>query len=201
MKTIGDDTVVAWMDIETTGLDPARDHILEVGVILTQGPDLTELARAAWLTRPANLTSAQTLEALGHVPRTMHTESGLITDYQTAGAAVVDYTKADEALRQLLDEYAWDAKPLMGGSSISFDRSFLARHLPLSYSRLHYRSIDMTSVAYFAGTVADLPHIPAQGAAHRALGDLETNICQFRTYRAMLVGAADSAATLAQVVA
>lgn len=187
LKTLTDDTVVAWLDIETTGLDINCDHILEVGVILTQGPDMAELARASWLTRPDGLSPADTLGRLNEVTSRMHTESGLVADYRAAASSVLGYSQADTALRAFLDEYAWDARPLMGGSSISFDRSFLEQHLPASFSRLHYRSIDMTSVSYFTASVIPLPQIPPQGTAHRALGDLEQNICQWRAYRAQLM--------------
>ena len=39
---------LVWVDLETTGLDPATDLILEVAVVVTD-PDLEVLAGDAWL--------------------------------------------------------------------------------------------------------------------------------------------------------
>ena len=43
--------MIAWVDVETTGLDPREDNLLEVGMIITDD-NLNERARKAVVLRP-----------------------------------------------------------------------------------------------------------------------------------------------------
>ncbi len=66
--------MLAWMDLEMTGLDPARHVIVEVATLLTddelnpiaEGPDIVVQARAHELAQMDDLV------------RNMHTRSGLL---------------------------------------------------------------------------------------------------------------------------
>ena len=73
----------------------------------------------------------------------------------------------------------------MAGNSVSVDRSFIARDMPLLNEYLHYRTVDVSSIkeltrrwfpkAYFAA--------PAKTGNHRALGDIQDSIAELAYYR------------------
>lgn len=188
-KTFTNDTLVAWTDIETTGLDGAA--IMEVGVILTRGHELAEIARTSLLTRPDDMQVPDVVARMDDFVTSMHTRSGLLEEYRAVGAPIHTYSEADRRLAAFMDEHLPEGvKPYLGGASITFDRSLLGPAMPHFYQRLHYRSIDLTSVALFASSVLGrLPVVTATGVAHRSLGDLEANIAQWRTFRAALAQA------------
>src|SRR5947209_18314536 len=71
---------LVWVDCEMTGLDPVRDVLVEIAVVVTDS-DLTLLDAGLDLliaTDPAKL------EAMDDVVREMHTQSGLLEALRTA---------------------------------------------------------------------------------------------------------------------
>ena len=69
-----------WLSVETTGLHPRLDHILEVAIVVT-GPDLIELTGLSMIVNPALGRHGQGWEDRmdDHVRR-MHTSSGLLRE-------------------------------------------------------------------------------------------------------------------------
>ena len=117
-------SMLAWMDLEMTGLDPAADAIVEIATLITDD-DLNVVAEGPDLVIGV---AAETLAAMGDVVRRMHTKSGLLaaieastTTLAEAGQATLDF------LRQHIPEPR--SVPLCG-NSIGTDRRFLATHLP-----------------------------------------------------------------------
>src|SRR5665213_3657725 len=85
--------VLVWMDLEMTGLDPARHVIVEIATVITddnlaviaEGPDLVVHA------------GPEELGAMEPVVRDMHTRSGLLTAIEASTLTL------DEAGRQTLE--------------------------------------------------------------------------------------------------
>jgi oligoribonuclease len=192
-KTFTDDSIIAWTDIETTGLIDAE--IVEVGVILTRGHDLDEIARTSTLTRPDHMQVEEVLALMDDFVVNMHRTSGMLAEYTAEGAPIRTYTEADLLLADFLTEHVPDGvKPYLGGSSITFDRSLLEPNMPDFYRLLHYRSIDMTAVSLFVSSALGfMPEVSTGATAHRALGDLEENIAQWRADRKAVADAGASA--------
>jgi oligoribonuclease len=167
------------MDLEMTGLDPARDVIVEIATIVTddelgivaEGPDLV-------ITQPS-----EALAAMVDVVRDMHTRSGLLREIERstttlaeAGARTLDFIK------QHVPEPA--TVPL-AGNSIGTDRRFLAAHLPEIENWLHYRSVDVSTIKELVRRwypeVAESQ--PEKEGRHRALDDIRASIEELRFYR------------------
>jgi len=78
----------------------------------------------------------------------------------------------------------WE-RPILGGSTISFDRSFLKVHLPRAFGMLHYRNCDVSSfketAKRFWPTIA-LPRTAPESVAHRGMKDIEASIAEYRHY-------------------
>ncbi len=57
------DTVIAFLDTETTGRDPERDRLVEVGIVLGRGGEVFE--RKSWLIHPGMPIPAESSEVHG----------------------------------------------------------------------------------------------------------------------------------------
>ncbi len=178
--------MLAWMDLEMTGLDPERHVIVEIATLITdddldvvaEGPDLVIAASEA------------DLDGMDRVVRDMHTRSGLLPEIrasqlglQQAGAATLDFLRAHIAEARSV--------PLCG-NSIGTDRRFLARWLPEIDDFLHYRSVDVSTLKELARRWYPevLAGAPRKAGAHRALGDIKESVAELRYYRTAMFKAA-----------
>ena len=173
--------VLAWMDLEMTGLDPTRHVIVEIATLITDD-DLNVLAEGPDLVVHA---SDDELERMDEVVLAMHTRSGLLeaikastVSLEDAGAQTLEFLKANVASRQV---------PLCG-NSIGTDRRFLAAFLPDVESYLHYRSVDVSTVKELARRwyPEAAASAPRKAGGHRALDDIRESVEELRHYRATI---------------
>jgi oligoribonuclease (3'-5' exoribonuclease) len=185
-----------WLDLETTGLDPAHHEILELSYVLTSfehpytqllGADLGSSARTYLVEggRQALETRADAFV------REMHDRSGL------AAALDPDGPESKTALTQIeLDllvlSEAWptkdkDARVLLAGNSVDFDRGFLRRHMPNFATRISHRVFDASSYYRFCRSLG-MPALPKHEEAHRASADVRRSIELARTCATWLRG-------------
>ena len=177
VATIG--SVLVWMDLEMTGLDPARDVIVEIATLVTdddleivaEGPDLV-------IHQPDEL-----LTRMDEVVTEMHTSSGLLGKIRTSTITLED------AGRETLDFIKTHVRepgtvPLCG-NSIGTDRRFLDAHLPDVEPYLHYRSIDVSTIKELARRWYPQTYegAPTKASTHRALDDIRESIAELRYYR------------------
>jgi oligoribonuclease len=168
------------MDLEMTGLDPAKDVIVEIATIVTddeleivaEGPDLV-------VHQPP-----EALEGMEPVVVDMHTASGLLT---AIAASTTSLEAAGEATLAFIREHVPEARTVpLCGNSIGTDRRFLAIYLPEIEEHLHYRSVDVSTIKeltrrWYPGA---LEGVPRKATAHRALDDIRESIDELRWYRA-----------------
>ena len=133
------------MDLEMTGLDPARHVIVEIATLVTdddlelvaEGPDLV-------IHQPP-----EALAAMEPVVREMHTRSKLLDAIAVSTVTLEDAGRTTlEFIRQHVPEP--NTVPL-AGNSIGTDRRFLAAYLPAIENYLHYRSVDVSTIKELAG--------------------------------------------------
>src|SRR6516165_8970248 len=169
---------LVWIDCEMTGLDLARDALIEIACLVTDG-DLAILDDGVDLViKPP----AEALDQMAEVVRQMHTASGLLAELAT-GVSLAE--AQDRVLSYVRGHVAEPRKVPLCGNSIATDRSFLARDMPELDAYLHYRMVDVSSVkelarrwyprAYFAS--------PPKRGGHRALADITESIRELRYYR------------------
>jgi oligoribonuclease len=169
---------LVWIDCEMTGLDLARDALIEIACLVTDG-DLAVLDEGVDLViKPP----AEALDQMADVVRQMHTASGLLAEL-AAGVTLAE--AQDQVLSYVRGHVAEPRKVPLCGNSIATDRSFIARDMPGLDAYLHYRMVDVSSIkelarrwyprAYFAS--------PPKHGGHRALADITESIRELRYYR------------------
>ncbi|KAH9856843.1 ribonuclease H-like domain-containing protein [Lenzites betulinus] len=133
---------IVWIDLETTGLNADTDIILEIAVVITD-----DLGR--------NEVDAQGLQLVIHADKVvldgmvpaciqMHRESGL-TDACIASSNTKEGV-VNQVMAYIRRWVPYKHTAYLGGSSIHFDRAFLARHMPEIVSYLKYQQLDVTSI-------------------------------------------------------
>ena len=174
--------MLAWMDLEMTGLDASRHVIVEVATVITDD-DLQTIAEGPDIVVHA---TPEELEGMDAVVRSMHTRSGLLTAIE---ASPVSLAEAGEQTLAFLRAHIAEPRSVpLCGNSIGTDRRFLAAQLPDVENFLHYRSIDVSSVKelcrrWFPDVLADAP---PKKEAHRALEDIRESIAELAYYRSKI---------------
>lgn len=168
---------LAWIDIETTGLNPSTGRILEVAIAITDR-SLKIVALHDWqvhYTREAFERARHDQDHPLWMPPEvleMHTASGLIAD---CIASDLGHAEVETAAIRLIDRFDARLSP-MCGSSVHFDRSWLAVHMPTLHDCFHYRNFD-ASMYRIEGELAGRADIPAKPTnGHRALVDVSNSI-------------------------
>jgi oligoribonuclease len=171
--------MLVWMDLEMTGLDPARHAVVEIATLITddnleivaEGPDLVVHADDV------------ALAEMDDFVRTMHTKSGLLTAIQ---ASTTTLEAAGEATLAFIKEHVPEVRSVpLCGNSIGTDRRFLAIHLPAIEEYLHYRSVDVSTVKELARRWYPRAYrrAPKKSGGHRALDDIRESVAELRYYR------------------
>jgi oligoribonuclease len=171
--------MLAWMDLEMTGLDPQRHTIVEIATLVTDdqlevvavGPDLV-----------VDVGPAE-LEQMDSYVRDMHTRSGLLAAIEASTVSLAD---AGTATLEFLKEHAPQRHTVpLAGNSIGTDRRFLAAHLPEIDDWLHYRSVDVSSIKELCQRwyPEALAGAPVKGSAHRAMDDIRESVAELAYYR------------------
>ncbi|ROR32016.1 oligoribonuclease [Inmirania thermothiophila] len=166
-----------WIDLEMTGLDPARDTILEIATVVTDAR-LEVVAEGPVL---AIHQPDEVLAAMDEWNRRHHGASGLIARVR---ASTVTLAEAEERTLAFLRRHVPEGASPMCGNSICQDRRFLARLMPRLEAYFHYRNLDVSTLKELARRWA--PEVAAafrKDPAHLALSDIHDSIRELRHYR------------------
>lgn len=181
MATLSD--VLAWIDLEMTGLDPSRHVVVEIATLITDD-DLTIIAEGPDLV--INATEDQLAEIDPFVVE-MHTRSGLLNEIR---ASSVTMDEAAASTLSFLTEHIGEPGTVpLAGNSIGTDRRFLALQMPTIENFLHYRSIDVSTLKELASRwyPEALANAPKKDGGHRALDDIRESVAELSHYRSTLL--------------
>ena len=174
--------MLAWLDLEMTGLDPARHTIVEIACLITDD-DLTVVDEGPDLVVHA---SPEQVADMDEYVRAMHTRSGLLADME---ASSLTLAQAGAQTLAFLQKHIHEARTVpLAGNSIGTDRRFLAAQLPEIEDYLHYRSVDVSTVKELCRRW--LPEVykaaPVKKGGHRALQDIRESVAELAYYRAAI---------------
>lgn len=168
---------LVWVDMEMTGLEPDRDRVLEIAVIVTDA-DLAIVAEGPVLVVHQ---SDEVLDGMDDWNKSTHGKSGLIDRVR---ASVTDEAEVERQLLAFLDQYLPARSSPMCGNSIGQDRRFMVRYMPALENWFHYRNLDVSTLKELAKrwNPAVFAGLKKQGA-HTALADIRESIDELRYYR------------------
>jgi oligoribonuclease len=176
-KTKRSEKHLVWIDCEMTGLDPARNVLLEIATIITDY-DLDIVAHGPVL---AIRQSDAKLAMMDAWNRRTHKQSGLIERMKIEGVSVAE---AEKQTLGFIKKYCYKRTAPLCGNSIGQDKRFLAKYMPDLHEFLHYKVVDVSSIKvltseWYGGKYKP----PPKAELHRALADIEESIAELRYYR------------------
>lgn len=179
------------LDIETTGLHPSEDQILEVAWKAVD-TSFNEIEGESF-ERVLGLTNKglDRLSAAPEIVRAMHSRSGLLGDVLGSRDQIKQVaTRLDGALSRIHQKYE---RVHLLGMSIHFDVEFLKAngfgYLFSDERGIHHRMYDISSVK-LALTQAGVTFDAAPKGNHRALADVDEALNQARIFGDLFEGIA-----------
>lgn len=181
------DSHLAWIDLEMTGLSPEDDRIIEIATIVTD-KELNILEEGPVF---AIHQSDERLDGMDDWNTKQHGESGLTE--RVRQSAVLEQ-EAEAKTIAFLSKYLDKGVSPMCGNTICQDRRFLVRYMPELAAFFHYRHIDVSTLKELARRWA--PKV-MQGfgkqSQHLALADIKDSIDELKHYRKHFIKEVDHA--------
>ena len=167
-----------WIDLEMTGLDPAKDKILEVAAIATD----------------MKLNKIAEYQAVVKVSEKLM-EDRMVGDFWDKNAKSRDALMAqnktgkpvkavEQELLDFIDKHCDKKELYLAGNSIHQDRKFIEREMPKLNSKLHYRMLDVSAWKIYFENAKDKKFIKPEN--HRALDDINGSIEELKWYLTFL---------------
>ena len=171
------DQNLVWLDCEMTGLDPEKERLLEIAVIVT-GPHLTPRIEGPVLVIHQ---SDELLNKMDAWNKGTHGKSGLIDKVK---ASALSEAEAEQQLLDFIKQYVPKSASPMCGNTIGQDRRFLVKFMPKLEGYFHYRNLDVSTLKELSRRWK--PEIYAgfrKQQRHTALADVHESIDELAHYR------------------
>jgi len=175
------DQNLVWLDCEMSGLDPERERLLEIAVVVT-GPHLTPRVDGPVLVIHQ---ADAVLDAMDAWNKGTHGRSGLIDRVK---ASTCTEAQAEEQILEFIRRYVSKGGSPMCGNSIGQDRRFLVKYMPRLEAYFHYRNLDVSTLKELSRRWR--PEVYAafkKQQKHTALADVHESIDELEHYRRHLL--------------
>ena len=171
------DQNLVWLDCEMSGLEPDKERLLEMAVIVT-GPNLEPRIEGPVFVIHQ---SDEVLDGMDAWNKGTHGRSGLIDKVR---ASTMTEERAEQLTLDFVARYVpKNASPLCG-NTISQDRRFLVNYMPRLDAYFHYRNLDVSTLKELVKRWRpDLRGSFKKQQAHTALADVHESIDELVFYR------------------
>lgn len=171
------DLNLVWLDCEMSGLDPEKERLLEIAVVVT-GPDLATRIEGPVLVIHQ---SDAVLNGMDAWNKGTHGRSGLI---EKVRASELDEATAEAQLIEFIGKYVPRNASPMCGNSIGQDRRFLVKYMPKLEAYFHYRNLDVSTLKELARRWKPAVYGSfKKHQKHTALADVHESIDELVHYR------------------
>ena len=171
------DQNLVWIDCEMSGLDPEKERLLEIAVVIT-GPQLSPRVEGPVIVIHQ---SDAVLGAMDAWNKGTHGKSGLIDKVR---ASTVDEAAAQSELLDFIRQYVPKSGSPMCGNTISQDRRFLVKYMPGLEEWFHYRCLDVSTLKELAKRWRpEVYNSFKKQQKHTALADVHESIDELEHYR------------------
>ena len=172
------DQNLVWLDCEMTGLDPEKERLIEIAIIVT-GPQLIPRIEGPVLVihQPDEV-----LDQMDKWNKGTHGRSGLIDKVK---ASTITEAYAEAQILTFIAQYVPKSVSPLCGNTISQDRRFLVKCMPKLEAYLHYRNIDVSTFKELAKRWRpEVYNAFKKQQKHTALADVHESIDELEHYRA-----------------
>lgn len=171
------DQNLVWLDCEMSGLDPEKERLLEIAVVIT-GPHLEPRVEGPVLVIHQ---SDAVLNGMDAWNKGTHGRSGLIDKVK---ASTIDEEQAQAELLAFIGQYVPKNGSPMCGNSIGQDRRFLVKYMPRLEAYFHYRNLDVSTIKELAKRWKPAVYDGfKKHQKHTALADVHESIDELAHYR------------------
>jgi oligoribonuclease len=171
------DQNLVWIDCEMSGLDPEKERLLEIAVVIT-GANLQPRIEGPVLVIHQ---SQDLLDRMDAWNKGTHGKSGLI---EKVRASTLTEAQAEQQLIDFIGRYVPRGTSPLCGNTISQDRRFLVRYMPRLEAWLHYRNLDVSTLKELAKRwKPEVYNGFKKAQSHTALADVHESIDELVHYR------------------
>ena len=166
-----------WLDCEMTGLDPEKERIIEIAVVVTD-PHLQTRVEGPVLVIHQDDALLNAMDAWN---RGTHGRSGLT---EKVRQSTLTEAQAEDQVLAFLSRYVPKGSSPMCGNTIGQDRRFLVRYMPRLEAFFHYRNVDVSTLKELARRWRpELVNGFPKQQLHTALADVHESIDELLHYR------------------
>ncbi|KAL3866199.1 hypothetical protein ACJMK2_043521 [Sinanodonta woodiana] len=172
---------IIWVDLEMSGLDVDKEHILEMACLVTD-KDLNVIAEAPDLIihQPKEV-----MDNMGDWCQAQHGQSGLT---EAVRMSKISLQEAETQMLEFVKQHTLSGKSPLAGNSVFTDKFFLMKHMPNFTQHLHYRIVDVSTIKELCMRwyPEEFRKVPKKMRSHRALDDIKESIEELKYYRKMM---------------
>ena len=168
-------TKLFWVDLEMTGLDPAKDVILEIAAEITDFDFKTLASYEARIKHPRVLV-AERMQLNNWWRQYPHNRDEFLNKLEEGK----DLKVVEQELIDLVSQQFGSELVIMAGNSIWNDRLFVKQWWPALDVKLHYRMLDVSSFKIVMQ--GKFGEVFEKKDVHRAFDDIQASIAELQSY-------------------
>ena len=172
-----DQNALIWLDMEMTGLDPEKDKIIELAVVITNSQLETVAEGPVWVVHQSDAV----LDGMDDWNKGTHGRSGLIDKVK---ASTLSEAEVEAQCLEFIKQHVPARISPMCGNSIGQDRRFMVRYMPKLEEYFHYRNLDVYTLKELVRRwKPELAKGLTKHGKHEALADVYESINELQYYR------------------